>query len=105
MSTRQSAAMTQPDRELIGRDAERREIEGWIGADHRSSGALLLTGEAGIGKTTLWRHAVADAPRAGRLLLASNPAQARTQLPFSVLPALPRHHLRDVTRRVPAPPL
>src|SRR2546430_17712536 len=84
MSTRQSAAMTQPDRELIGRDAERREIEGWIGADHRSSGALLLTGEAGIGKTTLWRPAVADARRAGRLGLASRPAESGTQRQFAV---------------------
>src|SRR2546428_223557 len=105
MSTRQSAAMTQPDRELIGRDAERREIEGWIGADHRSSGALLLTGEAGIGKTTLWRHAVADARRAGRLVIASSPAESGTQLQFAVLGDLLGDHLREVAPLVPSPQL
>ena len=97
--------MTQPDRELIGRDAERREIEGWIGADHRSSGALLLTGEAGIGKTTLWRHAVADARRAGRLVIASSPAESGTQLQFAVLGDLLGDHLREVAPLVPSPQL
>src|SRR2546425_90895 len=105
MSTRQSAAMTQPDRELIGRDAERREIEGWIGAGHRSSGALLLTGGAGIGKTTLWRHAVADARRAGRLVIASSPAESGTQLQFAVLGDLLGDHLREVAPLVPSPQL
>src|SRR2546430_17668863 len=93
MSTRQSAAMTQPDRELIGRDAERREIEGWIGADHRSSGALLLTGEAGIGKTTLWRDAAAAPRRPRRPGLSASPARARPPPQFPALCAPPRHPL------------
>src|SRR2546428_10079075 len=105
MPTRQSASMPQPDRELTGRDAERREMEGWIGADDRSFGALLLTGEAGIGKTTLWRHAVADARRAGQLVIASSPAESGTQLQFAVLGDLLGDHLREEAPLVPAPPL
>ena len=43
---------------IIGRDAERATIEAFL--DRRMSGlrALVLEGEAGIGKSTLWLAAV-----------------------------------------------
>ncbi|MXM64594.1 AAA family ATPase [Streptomyces sp. HUCO-GS316] len=43
---------------IIGRQAERRQLAAWIEAcrSARKGGALLLTGDQGIGKTTLIRH-------------------------------------------------
>src|SRR5262245_47231994 len=47
---------------LIGREAERRRIEELLaGAREGRSGALVLRGEPGIGKTALLDHAVAQA--------------------------------------------
>ena len=46
--------------------------------------ALLLEGEAGIGKTTLWREAVRLAEERGRALEA-RPSEVETKLSFGVL--------------------
>lgn len=46
---------------------------------------LVLHGEAGIGKTTLWREAVRAADRAGCLVLLSRPTEVEGQLTYSGL--------------------
>ncbi|MER6615708.1 AAA family ATPase [Streptomyces xantholiticus] len=44
---------------MVGRQAERRQLAAWIEAcrSAKKGGALLLTGDQGIGKSTLMRHA------------------------------------------------
>jgi DNA-binding CsgD family transcriptional regulator len=70
--------------QLVGRSAERAAIEALIaGALTGSSGALLLHGEAGIGKSALLEHA---ARRAGRLrLLGTEGVEPEADLPFAGL--------------------
>ena len=47
--------------QVFGRAAELSQIERFLAAPGALPGALLLEGEAGIGKTTLWRRGVAGA--------------------------------------------
>ena len=66
-------------------------------------GFLLLEGEAGIGKTSVWRELVAQAGERGYRVLSSRPAPAEAKLSFAGLSDL----LADVTPAVlaglPAP--
>ncbi|WP_323136205.1 AAA family ATPase [Micromonospora sp. NBC_01655] len=48
-------------------------------------GPVLLEGPAGIGKTELWRALVAEAARAGWLVLSCAPTEAETELPYAAL--------------------
>ena len=60
---------------IVGRDAELAAIEEWLDDAHGS--ALLIEGEAGIGKTTLWREAVYLAGEYRVLTSGSVEAEAR----------------------------
>ena len=46
-----------PGTEIVGRDKELQTISSFLEQDP-PSGALLIQGDAGIGKTTLWRAGV-----------------------------------------------
>lgn len=90
----------------VGRDAELREIENFLDAVTSSHAVLALEGEAGIGKTTLWRFAAERARERGFRVLAAEPAEAEAQMSYSalvdllgeaadtVLPALPPPQVR-----------
>src|SRR6266508_4167836 len=47
--------------------------------------ALVVTGEAGIGKTTLWRQGIALAERRGHRVLSCRPGELETSLAFASL--------------------
>lgn len=66
----------------VGRDEELRELSGALAAAERGSVAALLEGEAGIGKTTLWSAALAEARDRGYAIAALRSASAETQLAF-----------------------
>ena len=68
---------------MIGRDAEVRAVERFV--DGEGVAPLLLVGEAGIGKTILWREAVARARARGRTTLTAQPSEAETTLAFAGL--------------------
>ena len=69
---------------MIGRGPEAAEIEALIaGAVAGRSGALLVVGEPGIGKTALLRHARARAN--GALVLETTGSQGESRLPFAGL--------------------
>ncbi|MBB4956808.1 helix-turn-helix transcriptional regulator [Micromonospora polyrhachis] len=57
---------------------------------------VLVDGPPGIGKTAVWRALVADAVRAGWLVLACAPTESETALPFVALADL----LRPLTGRI-----
>src|SRR5262249_57826238 len=46
---------------VVGRETELETIEGFLADVGRGPAALVLSGEAGIGKTVLWETGVADA--------------------------------------------
>ena len=65
--------------------------------------ALVLEGEAGIGKTTLLREAVAAASGAGASVLMAWPAPAEAELAFSGLGDLLADALDEVVPELPEP--
>jgi DNA-binding CsgD family transcriptional regulator len=69
---------------ILGREEELATIARFMGDDRSGFRALLLEGEAGIGKTTLWREALRLARGKG-LVLTSRAAQVETRLSFAVL--------------------
>ena len=72
--------------ELVGRQAEsasvKRFVDAAADADPR---VLVIEGEAGIGKTSLWRAALAAAREQGTFVLRSAPTRAETGMPYAVL--------------------
>jgi DNA-binding CsgD family transcriptional regulator len=69
---------------IFGREHELEGVEEFFSP--RGTGrALLLEGEPGIGKTTLWRAAVDTAARTGHRVLDARPAQREQALPYAAL--------------------
>jgi DNA-binding CsgD family transcriptional regulator len=71
---------------VFGRDAELGRILALmeLGDDGRPV-AVVLDGEPGIGRTSVWRGAVAQARMAGRLVLMSSPSAAEADIAFAAL--------------------
>ena len=86
---------------LLGRDAERAAIDELLAAVRDGlSGALLLTGEAGIGKTRLLEYAAAAGADLRVVWLTG--VESETQLAFGALHRLLRPFL-DPLPGLPAP--
>lgn len=73
---------------VVGREREIDALDDVL--DHVTDGpcGFVLEGEAGIGKTTLWREAVAGAVRRGYRVLACRPVESEAQLGFAALEEL-----------------
>jgi DNA-binding CsgD family transcriptional regulator len=83
--------------EIVGREEELAAVRAFIGEDaDESPAALVLEGEAGIGKSTLWLAAVEQARESGSRVLASRPAEAEQALAYAALGDL----LEDVLEEV-----
>src|SRR6266571_4924859 len=75
---------------LIGRDGELQILNELIGGVRERGGAVVVLGEAGVGKSSLL-HAAAAAGRAASLrVLATTGVEAEAQLPFAGLHQLLR---------------
>jgi predicted ATPase len=90
--------------ELYGRQAELATLAGLVEGVAEHGGAVVVRGEAGIGKLSLLRVAAQQARRAGHLLLETTGIEAEAQLPFAGLhrllrPVLGSAHLLPVAQR------
>ncbi|MFI7542840.1 ATP-binding protein [Actinoplanes sp. NPDC049599] len=86
---------------MLGRTAERALIDGLLtGARGGHSAALVLTGEPGIGKTTLVRYATEQAT--GMRVLAARGYEDESEIPFAGLADLLRPVL-SILDELPAP--
>jgi DNA-binding CsgD family transcriptional regulator len=70
---------------LIGRDREYPSAAALLDASARGPAALVLTGPAGIGKTTIWRTLLADARGRGYRTMETRAVEAEAQLAFGGL--------------------
>jgi DNA-binding CsgD family transcriptional regulator len=77
-----------PSLELIGREAERRRVETVLSGLRERGGALLVRGEAGIGKSSLLRHARERATALGVRTLATVGVESEAELAFAGLEQL-----------------
>jgi DNA-binding CsgD family transcriptional regulator len=86
---------------VVGRRAELEVLEGFVARLPDGPHAVVLSGPAGIGKTTLWRHAVTQAREAGFLVLETRASGAEAQLSFAGLGDLFESVDPDVLRPLP----
>ena len=86
--------------ELIGRDEELQRVQRFL--DEAGGRALLIAGEAGVGKTSLWQAAVDRAQAAGMRALAARPTEAETSFAHAALGDLLGPH-PEVLEELPAP--
>jgi DNA-binding CsgD family transcriptional regulator len=70
---------------IVGREAPLLEVESFLGAASAGFAVLLLEGDAGIGKTTLWREARRRAQERGALVLPCRPSAAEAKLSFAAV--------------------
>jgi DNA-binding CsgD family transcriptional regulator/DNA polymerase III delta prime subunit len=70
---------------VVGRAAELGVVEEFLESLEAGPSVLLLEGEPGIGKTTLWQGAVRRARELDVLVLTSRPGASETRLTFSAL--------------------
>jgi DNA-binding CsgD family transcriptional regulator len=70
---------------IVGRDEELAAIGAFFDAGASLPAVLLLEGQAGIGKTTLWRYGIEQARARQLSVLAAAPSQAEAQLAYAGL--------------------
>ncbi len=100
------ARSKEADPDIVGRALELEAVDGFLNrvatADGGSS-ALLVEGEAGIGKSSLWRVAVARAQERSILVLKCAPAAAEEAFSFAALRDLLDGLPADASARLPEP--
>ena len=89
--------------EIVGRDEELRFLEAFLDRADGGTTALVLEGEAGIGKSTLWLAGVEAAHRRGLRVLESRPTEAERGFAHAGLGDLLEPVLDDVLPEL-APP-
>ena len=78
---------------LVGREEELQRAELFLEAARHTPRALVIEGEAGAGKTTIWEAALAGAQQAGTRTLSARPAEAETSFAYAALGDLLRDHV------------
>ena len=89
--------------DVVGRDSELVCVGDFVEAISAGPSALILVGEAGIGKTTLWRDGVAAATERRFRALSCRPVEAEIELPFAALGDLLEDVSDDVLAGLPDP--
>jgi DNA-binding CsgD family transcriptional regulator len=87
---------------LIGRDEERGRIDGIVGAVAERGGALVIGGEAGIGKSALLGRAVERAAEVGARAVTTAGVESEARLAFAGLHQLLRP-FEGLAERLPRP--
>jgi DNA-binding CsgD family transcriptional regulator len=88
---------------IIGRAEELRVIRAFLDAAGDPPRALLLEGEAGIGKTTLWRAGLEAAGGGPYRLLVAQADAREVELAFAVVADLLESVVADALPELPAP--
>jgi predicted ATPase len=86
---------------LLGRNAELAQVKAFLEAD--SPAALVLEGEAGIGKTRVWEESVRTAEASGCRVLATRASGSEVQLSFAGLGDLLDGVVEEALPNLPAP--
>ena len=86
--------------DLVGRDAEVAAAAGWVDLLATGPSGLVIEGEAGIGKTSVWLKATHLAAERGARLLMARPVQAELTLGYAglgdLLQGVPGHRIREL---------
>jgi DNA-binding CsgD family transcriptional regulator len=68
---------------IVGREAELASVHAFVEGVPEGAAALVLEGEAGMGKTTLWNAALERAGEQDVLVLRARPSESETALSFA----------------------
>ena len=85
--------------DLVGRRPELAAVQRWF-ANRAAPTTLVLEGDAGLGKTTVWAAAVRSIRNMGTRVLVAAPAEAESRLSYAALADLVSADLRGRSRRV-----
>lgn len=88
---------------IVGREAELAVLARFVGGVGAGARALLLVGEPGIGKSTLWEVALELARDAGCRVRSCRPAEVETAFSYAALGDLLHDDLDDVLGALEAP--
>ena len=88
---------------IVGRSAELDALNTFVDSVDRGPAMLVLEGEPGLGKTTLWREGLHAAARRSFQVLECRPVQAEAQLAFTALSDLLADVPEAVFDELPAP--
>jgi DNA-binding CsgD family transcriptional regulator len=88
---------------VIARTAEMEAIREFLARVPERAGILVLEGEAGIGKTTIWREAIEEARAASYRLLVARPGESESKPAYGGLIDLLGEALDDVLGELPSP--
>jgi predicted ATPase len=89
--------------DLIGRDLELEAIDRFLGLAAEARSALAILGEAGIGKTALWQHAVESAAARGWRVLRTEPSEPEVHDAYAGLTDLLGPSFDAVASALPQP--
>jgi DNA-binding CsgD family transcriptional regulator len=91
-----------PGTEIVGRDKELQALSSFL-EQSAYPGALLVQGDPGIGKTTLWRAGVDAARELSYVVLRASPSEKEATFSYSVVSDLLRDVLDEVLPGLPGP--
>jgi DNA-binding CsgD family transcriptional regulator len=89
--------------DVIGRESELAILHRFLDSIPTGPSGLLLSGEPGIGKTTVWREGLAGALQREYLTLSCGPVEAETRLSYAALGDLLEPILEEALPTVPEP--
>ncbi len=95
--------MRNADLPIVGRETELAAIESFLAETAAGPGVLLLEGDAGIGKTTLWEAALVEAERRPWLVLSYRASEAEAGLPLAGLGDILEQALPEALAQLPEP--
>lgn len=87
--------------EMVGRELELATVERFLRG--QAPRALVLEGDAGIGKTTIWRAGLAAAPELGLTVMRCRAAGSEVRLSFAGLADLLEQLPPEIVSQLPAP--
>jgi DNA-binding CsgD family transcriptional regulator len=88
---------------ILGREDELEALGSFLDAIGDGGRTLVLEGEPGIGKTTLWRAGIAAARERAYCVLSAEPTASEVGLPFATAGDLLEPVLGDVLPELPVP--
>jgi DNA-binding CsgD family transcriptional regulator len=89
--------------DVIGRESELAILHRFLDSIPTGPSGLLLSGDPGIGKTTVWKEGLAGALQRGYLTLSCGPVEAETRLSYAALGDLLEPILEEALPTVPEP--
>jgi tetratricopeptide (TPR) repeat protein len=95
--------MAGPPPPTVGREDERRAIADVVLQDEPRPVAFVLEGDPGIGKTTVWREALAGADALGHHVLRCRPVEAEAHMAYAALGDLLADVPIDAVDELPGP--